>query len=80
MHTIAKIFDVQPSTILKWTRAYAQDHVHTPEENHVRIMDAKEMHKHLQENLEDPSMLFIAINDALFKDSKGIAISKREAV
>lgn len=78
MHTIAKIFDVRPSTVLKWTRAYAQDHIHIPEENHVHIMDAKEMQNHLQESLEDSSMLFIAINDALFKDSKAIAVSKRK--
>src|SRR4051812_11428347 len=25
MHTIAKIFHVQPSTVLKWVRLYAQD-------------------------------------------------------
>ena len=79
MHAISRIFDVQPSTILKWVRMYAKDYVHTPEANDVHIMGLAEMQNLLQENIsKDPARLFISISDDIFKDSAGISITKRK--
>jgi len=78
MNAIARIFDVRPSTVLKWVRVYAKDHVHKPEENNVHIVDLAQMQNLMQQNIkENPSMLCIAISDEIFKDGAGIAISKR---
>lgn len=80
MHAIARIFDVQPSTILKWVREYAKDHVHKPENSDVHIMTLAEMQSLMQKNVSnDQSMLCISINDDIFKDGAGIIINKNTA-
>lgn len=79
MHQIARIFDVQPSTILKWVRIYANDYAHTPESGEVKIMELCEMHSRMQENIgQNNSTLLIAIDDAIFKSATGITISRKK--
>jgi transposase-like protein len=78
LHAIAKIFDVQPSTVLKWVKLYAKDYTHTPEISNVHIMSLAEMQDIIQNNINnDPSTLFISINDAIFKNGAGISITKQ---
>jgi transposase len=78
LHAIARIFDVQPSTVFKWVKHYAKDHVHTPEDNHVNIIGLGDMPGLISKNIiNDPSMLCISISDSIFKDGTGIAITKR---
>jgi insertion element IS1 protein InsB len=78
LHAIARIFDIQPSTVLKWVKTYAQDHVHTPELSNVKIMDSTDLANHFKDALNAGSpKLFISIDDSIFKENTGIAISQR---
>jgi transposase-like protein len=78
LHAIAKIFDIQPSTVLKWVRTYAQDHVHMPELSHVKIMESVDLINHLKDSLNTgSSKLFISIDDSVFKENTGISITQR---
>jgi transposase len=77
MHTIARIFHVQPSTILKWVRSYARDSQPIPEMGDLAFLELKEMPRLLQAMGKDSNILCIAIDDATFKESMGITITKR---
>ncbi|PIR38684.1 MAG: hypothetical protein COV35_05855 [Alphaproteobacteria bacterium CG11_big_fil_rev_8_21_14_0_20_39_49] len=78
MSTIAEIFDVSPSTILKWVRKFSQDHVQIPTDNIARILELKEIQSHIEQSCEKGSpALCISIYDEIFKNSKGILVSKR---
>lgn len=79
LHAIARIFHVQPSTVLKWVRSYARDHTGAPEKGQVLFMDLEDMRLHLKHaaSSELPT-LWIAINDELFKKSLGITIESRD--
>lgn len=76
MHAIARIFHVQPSTVLKWVRTHGTQAYPTPE-GALRIMELKDMPKLLKQAGQDANMLCIAINDATFKKGTGITISRR---
>jgi transposase-like protein len=78
MHEIGRIFHVQPSTVLKWVRAYAKDHQPKPESGDITLMELNAMQKHLK-NLpsKNAGILCIAIGDATFKKNVGITITKR---
>lgn len=77
MHMIARIFHVQPSTILKWVRSYAKDTQPIPEMGDLTFLDLKEMPALLKTRGKDSNILCIAIDDATFKEGLGITITKR---
>jgi len=83
MHTIAKIFHVQPSTVLKWVRSYAKDQRYKSETGNVSITELKDMRRYLQSvsgknssSAKKSAVLCITINDEIFRKSLGIAITK----
>jgi transposase-like protein len=77
MHQIARIFHVQPSTVLKWVRLYGQEH-QLPESGDILIMKMNEMQRHLKKRgRKDAARLCIAIDDTTFKQNLGITITPR---
>jgi transposase-like protein len=75
LHAIARMFDVQASTVLKWVRIYAKDHNVTPENGSIKMLNLAEMGAHLKDATDNnSSTLFISINDEIFKEGAGIAI------
>jgi len=77
LHQIARIFHVQPSTVLKWVRLYAQDHVPTPEAGVAHMVELTALRHHLKSSKSGrESTLCIVIDDATFTQNKGILISK----
>jgi len=78
LHAIAKIFHVQPSTVLKWVRIYAQDYHHKPEAGDILMMGLNDMRQHLKKNTgQNAGTLCIAIDDVTFKKNLGITITKQ---
>jgi transposase len=77
MRQIARIFHVQPSTVLKWVRLYAKEY-RTPEMGNVHIMKLAEMQRHIQKRgRKDAARLCIAIDDEAFKQNLGITITPK---
>ncbi len=73
MHAIAKIFQVQPSTVFKWIRAYGNNKNHKTAGD-VSLMELTDMRSHLNQKGKRAPTLCIAIHDKTFKESIGIAI------
>jgi transposase-like protein len=78
MHSIGKIFHIQPSTVLKWVRSYAKDFRASHETGDIAFMELSDMRPFLKDAANQHSgMLLIAIDDETFKKSLGITISQR---
>lgn len=78
MHAIAKIFQVQPSTILKWVRSYSK-HYEPKIGGNISLMELKDMQRHLgQKGKKKKATLCIAIDNETFRKNIGIAISNAD--
>jgi hypothetical protein len=78
MHAIARIFHVQPSTVLKWVRSYSKDYHYPPQAGDVMLMELRDMQRYLKGSGSDSGTLCIAIKDETFKKNLGITISKND--
>jgi transposase-like protein len=77
IRSIARLFQVQPSSALKWVRAYAKDYHPAFEEGSVEIMELEGMRRHLKKlKGARSSILCLAINNAGFKKSMGISLRR----
>lgn len=79
LHSIGRIFDVQPSTALKWVRSHSNSYATaSPEKRTVMIMGLKEMAPRLARpqprKKGGASTLWIAIDDDMFGPGLGISI------
>jgi transposase len=75
MHAIARIFHVQPSTVLKWVRSYGQNYA-APESGGVSVVEMPDMQRYVKALRQNSPTLCIAIDDATFKKSIGITITQ----
>lgn len=80
MNSLAKMFQVEPSTILKWVRTFTKEHYGKPEPagNTVimKLDDMNELMKNCQLE-KTPGTVWIAIQDKCFAENIGISISSQ---
>lgn len=80
LHSIARIFNIQPSTALKWVRIYSHAYATgKPEDRSAMIMEMKELAIHFNRprgkgKSSRGATLWIAINDEIFEKNVGIKI------
>jgi transposase-like protein len=77
MHAIAKIFDVQPSTVLKWLRIYGKEYPAVQDTGNILTMELGAMQKHLKKKRKE-GVLCIAIDTDDFRKNLGITLTPRE--
>lgn len=77
MNNLAKMFQVEPSTILKWVRTFTKEHYGKPEPaGNTVIMKMDEMSQLMQSSHTAPhGTVWIAIQDKCFVENIGVAIS-----
>ncbi len=75
LQTIAGLLSVQPSTVLKWVRAYESDY-RAGQENgaHIKIMELSDMGKQLAKEQNGAGRLWIAIDNIPLPKSVAISI------
>jgi transposase-like protein len=81
MNALARMFDVQPSTVMKWVRYSTNDQPGKPEPaGVVTVMDFEEMWKHLKGSRpeENDGRLWIAIYDKDINGNLGLSIQPPE--
>ncbi len=77
LRSIARLFQIQPSTALKWIRHYTKEYQPAMEKGSAEIMGLDKLQKYLKKSgSEHSSILCLAISNAGFKKSMGINLKK----